>query len=138
MNRPSKDQYYIGIAERVLARGTCLRRNYGAVIVKDDEIVGTGYTGSSRGDMNCCDTGFCLREENNIAPGEHYELCHSVHAEANAIISAGRSRCLGATIYVVGKNAKTGDFISTIPCDMCMRLIKNAGIIKWIIPFDLE
>lgn len=134
MNRPNKNNYYLKIASVVLERGTCLRRNYGAVIVKDDQIVGTGYTGSPRGSVNCCDTGKCKRETLSIPSGERYELCESIHAELNAIIHAGRERCKDATIYVVGKDMKTGELISTPPCLMCQRAIVNAGIQFVVIP----
>ncbi len=130
MSRPSKTQYYLRITSEVLSRGTCLRRNYGAVIVNNDEIVGTGYTGAPRGDDNCCDTGVCERDRQGCKPGERYELCRSVHAEMNAIISAGRQRCIGASIYVVGKDEKTGELLSTFPCHLCHRVIKNSGIIS--------
>lgn len=132
--RPDKKEYYLKIASIVLERGTCLRRNYGAVIVKDDQIVATGYTGAPRGVANCCDRGTCKRAELAIPSGERYELCESVHAEMNAIIHAGRERCIGATIYVVGKDMSTGNLISTPPCDMCSRAIINAGIKSVIIP----
>lgn len=134
MTRPSKREYYLKIASAVLERGTCLRRNYGAVIVKDDQIVGTGYTGSPRDSVNCCDVGICKREQLNVPAGERYELCESVHAEMNAIIHAGRERCKGATIYVVGKDMKTGELISTPPCSLCRRAIINAGIAFVVIP----
>jgi len=130
MNRPTKDEYYLEIASVVLKRGTCLRRNYGAVIVKDDQIVGTGYTGSPRGSVNCCDTGKCLREEQNIPAGERYELCNSVHAETNAIMNAGRERCIGATLYLAGYDMKNKCEIRASPCLMCDRHIINAGIIR--------
>jgi len=126
--RLSKDDYYFKLASIVLERGTCLRRNYGAVIVKNDQIVSTGYTGSPRGGKNCCDVGACTRSALAIPQGERYELCESVHAELNAIIHAGRERCIDATIYVVGKDMSTGELISTPPCDMCRRAIINAGI----------
>lgn len=134
MNRPTKKDYYLHIASTILERGTCLRRNYGAVIVKDDQIVGTGYTGSPRGEANCCDRSICEREHLQVAPGERYELCRSVHAEMNAIISAGRTQCKGATIYVVGKDMKTGEPLSTPPCSLCQRVIINAGIESIVIP----
>lgn len=134
MNRPTKRDYYLKIASVVLERGTCIRRNYGAVIVKDDQIVGTGYTGSARGSINCCDTGKCIRESENIPQGQRYELCNSVHAEVNAIIAAGREKCIGATIYVVGKDMKTNELISVHPCQMCERAIINAGIAFVVIP----
>jgi dCMP deaminase len=126
--RINKDTYYLNIAAAVLERGTCLRRNYGAVIVKDDEIISTGYTGSPRGESNCCDTGMCKRQELNIPSGERYELCKSVHAEMNAIISASRKDMIGATLYLVGKEYD-GEYIKGAkPCKICERLIKNAGI----------
>ena len=90
MDRIDKINYYLEIADTVLKRGTCLRRNYGAVIVKNDEIISTGYTGAPRGRTNCIDLGFCAREKLNIKSGEKYELCRSVHAEQNAVISAAR------------------------------------------------
>jgi len=126
--RLSKNQYYLNIALAVSQRGTCIRRNYGAVIVLQDQIVGTGYTGSPRGRVNCCDTGKCLRNELNIPSGERYELCNSVHAEANAIISAGRDKCIGATLYLVGVNIDGSLIENPEPCQMCERLIINSGI----------
>lgn len=138
MYRPNKDDYYLEIASVVLKRGTCLRRNYGAVIVKDDQIVGTGYTGAPRGEPNCCDIGFCEREKQDVPTGERYELCKSIHAELNAIIHAGRERCKDATIYVVGKDMKEGILISTPPCLMCQRAIINAGIARIVIPSNKE
>jgi dCMP deaminase len=132
--RPDKTTYYLNIAKAVSARGTCLRRNYGAVIVKDDEIVGTGYTGAPRGERNCCDVKRCEREALGCKPGEHYELCRSVHAEMNAIISTGRQRCLGATIYIIGVNVKTGEWVANMPCQLCQRVITNAGISRVEIP----
>lgn len=126
-NRPSKDEYYIGIAERVLERSTCLRRKYGAVLVKNDEIVSTGYNGSPRGEANCCDIGVCEREKQNIPKGERYELCVAIHAEDNAITSAGRAKADGATLYIVGKNAD-GTLANPCPCKMCRRKIVNAAI----------
>lgn len=128
MNRITKHEYYLNIAAEILKRGTCLRRNYGAVIVNNDQIVGTGYTGSPRGEDNCCDVGVCERDRLQIKPGERYELCKSVHAEMNAIISAGRERTIGATIYIVGHDMKTDKMIATKPCLLCHRMIKNAGI----------
>jgi len=126
--RPSKDDYYLEIASVVAKRGTCLRRNYGAVIVNKDQIVSTGYTGAPRGILNCCDAGFCKRQKANVPAGERYELCESVHAEMNAAISAGRERCIGATIYVVGRDTETDTLLSTLPCLLCSRVIVNAGI----------
>ena len=129
MQRIDKQNYYLDIAESVLERGTCLRRNYGAIIVKNDEIVATGYTGAPRGRKNCDDMGFCMREHLQIPSGQRYELCRSVHAEANAIISAQRSDMIGANLYLAGKDVKTGAMIDyPESCSMCRRLIINAGI----------
>ncbi len=134
MARRDKINYYLDIAETVVARGTCLRRNFGAIIVKNDEIISTGYVGAPRGRQNCCDLGYCTREKLNVPRGERYELCRSVHAEANAIISAARSDMLGATLYLVGKEYATGDYVvNASPCAMCKRLIINAGIEKVIV-----
>ena len=131
MNRPSKDEYYLNAAEVILTRGTCLRRNHGAVIVNHDEIIATGYTGAPRGRRNCIEIGRCLRKENNIPSGQRYELCRSVHAEANAIISASRRDMIGATLYLVGKDFETGNIVYGVtPCEMCKRLIINAGIAR--------
>lgn len=129
MNRRDKVNYYLDIAETVLERGTCVRRNFGAIIVKNDEIVSTGYVGAPRGRANCSDLGYCTREKLNVPAGQRYELCRSVHAEANAIISASRKDMLGATIYLACHDAKTGELYGNVePCSMCKRLIINAGI----------
>ena len=125
--RESKQQYYLDIASAVAKRSTCLRRQYGAVIVKNDEIVATGYNGAPRGDTNCCDKGVCWRDENHIPHGEQYEKCVAVHAECNAIISASRNEMLGSTLYLYGY--EDGKPLSAPePCLICSRLIKNAGI----------
>ena len=129
MNRKDKINYYLAIADSVLQRSTCLRRKYGAIIVRNDEIISTGYNGAPRGRKNCVDLDYCKRDALNIPSGERYELCRSVHAEANAIISAARRDCIDATLYLAGRNAKTGDILSdTTPCSMCRRMIINAGI----------
>ena len=134
MNRTDKENYYLDIAETVLERGTCLRRNFGAIIVKHDEIVSSGYTGAPRGRKNCIDTGMCVRESLGIPRGERYELCRSVHAEANAIISASRRDMIGSTLYLVGRDMKTGNYVEhASPCSMCKRLIINAGITRVIV-----
>lgn len=134
MDRIDKTNYYLDIAQTVLKRSTCLRRHYGAIIVKNDEIVSTGYNGAPRGRINCNELGYCVREQLNIPSGERYELCRSVHAEANAIISASRSECIGATLYLAGQDAKTGALINnTTSCSMCRRNIINAGIAKVVI-----
>ena len=127
--RVDKTNYYLDIAETVLERGTCLRRNFGAIIVNNDEIISTGYVGAPRGRKNCCDLNYCMREKLNIPRGERYELCRSVHAEQNAIISASREKMLGATLYLVGKNYVDNTYVeSANPCALCKRMIINAGI----------
>ena len=127
MKRVDKINYYLDIAQTVAARGTCLRRNFGAIIVKNDEIISTGYVGAPRGRQNCCDLGYCTREKLNVPRGERYELCRSVHAEANAIISAPRSEMIGSTLYLVGLEYKDGSYVAQRqPCAMCKRLIINA------------
>ncbi|TCL72320.1 dCMP deaminase [Hydrogenispora ethanolica] len=132
--RPSKEEYYLNIASQVAERGTCLRRKFGAVIVNNDQIISTGYVGAPRGTINCCDLERCPREAAGIPPGERYELCRSVHAEANAIIHADRLEMIGATLYLACIDAKTGEFTpGTKPCRMCTRLIINAGIEKVVV-----
>jgi dCMP deaminase len=134
MDRRDKNNYYLDIAETVLERGTCLRRNFGSIIVKNDEIISSGYTGAPRGRKNCNELGFCMREKLNIPRGTNYELCRSVHSEANAIISASRRDMIGAVLYLVGKEVKTGEYVENAnSCTMCKRLIINAGIEKIII-----
>ena len=134
MKRIDKENYYLDIAETVLERSTCLRRCYGAIIVKNDEIVSTGYNGAPRGRKNCMDLGYCTREALNIPSGERYELCRSVHAEMNAIISAARRDTLGSTMYLAGRQAATGELLQhATSCTMCRRLIINAGIERMVI-----
>ena len=134
MKRIDKENYYLDIAETVLERSTCLRRCYGAIIVKNDEIVSTGYNGAPRGRKNCIDLGYCTREAMNIPSGERYELCRSVHAEMNAIISAARRDTLGSTLYLAGREAATGELLrQATSCSMCRRHIINAGIERVII-----
>lgn len=134
MNRRDKTNYYLDMAQVALERGTCLRRSFGAVIVKNDVIVSTGYNGAPRGRRNCSDLGRCTRETLRIPSGERYELCRSVHAEANAIISASRRDMIGASIYLVGRDARTGELLhDAMSCSMCKRQIINAGIDRVII-----
>lgn len=141
MERISKDEYYLNIALAVSKRSTCLKRHYGCVIVKDDVIVATGYNGSPRGAENCCDRGSCKRE--NAERYSDYTLCDSVHAEQNAIMMASREELLGATIYLACETSKHiynfdrtaytefwGIDKNPIPCPICERMIRNAGIIK--------
>ena len=133
-NRTSKQNYYLDIADSVLERSTCLRRKYGAIIVRNDEIISTGYNGAPRGRRNCSDLGRCTRETLRIPSGERYELCRSVHAEANAIISASRRDMLGASISLVGRAARTGDLLHHArSCTLSQRQIINAGIDRVII-----
>lgn len=132
--RIDKINYYLDIAEATLERGTCIRRNFGAIIVKNDEIISTGYVGAPRGRKNCCDLKYCMREKLNIPRGERYELCRSVHAEQNAIISAPRKDMIDATLYLVGKNYSDGEYVkNAMPCALCKRMIINAGIKEVII-----
>jgi len=129
LDRRDKQNYYLDIAETVLERGTCLRRNYGSIIVKNDEIISTGYTGAPRGRKNCIDLNSCIREELQVPRGTQYELCRSVHSEANAIISASRKDMIGAILYLVGRDAKTKEYVRDAnSCSMCKRLIINSGI----------
>jgi dCMP deaminase len=133
MDRRDKINYYLDIAETVLERGTCLRRKFGAIIVKNDQIVSTGYAGAPRGRKNCSDLGFCTREALNVPRGERYELCRSVHAEANAIIAAPRTEMIGATLYLAGRECSTGEYVqNACCCSMCKRMVINAGIEKVI------
>jgi len=133
MERISKINYYLDIAETVASRSTCLRKKYGAIIVKNDVIIATGYCGSPRGRENCCDRGTCIREDMNIPRGERYELCRSVHAEANAIIAASRDQMLDAIMYEVCVSPVTGEIVPDIDsCQMCKKLIINAGILRVI------
>lgn len=135
--RRDKHNYYLDIAESVLERGTCLRRKYGAIIVKNDQIISTGYAGAPRGRKNCSDLGWCRREKLNVPRGERYELCRSVHAEANAIISAPRENMIGSTLYLVGKECETGDYVKNGSCcSMCKRMVINAGIKNVVIRDD--
>ena len=132
--RRDKENYYLDIAQAVAGRGTCLSRNFGALIVKHAQLLSPGYLGAPRGRRNCCDLGTCLREKMNIPRGERYELCRSVHAEANAIIHASRSEMIGATLYLVGVNAQDGSLVPDAnACSMCKRMIINAGISRVII-----
>ena len=134
MERRDKINYYLDIAQVVAERGTCIRRNYGAIIVKNDEIISTGYVGAPRGRKNCSDIGTCIRQKLNIPRGERYEMCRSVHAEANAIISAKRSDMIGATLYLVGLEYETGEIVAnSCSCAMCKRMIINAGIERVVV-----
>ena len=134
MERISKENYYLDIAQTVLERATCLRRVKPAIIVKNDEIISTGYNGAPRGRANCVDMGYCSRAAMKVPRGERYELCRSVHAEANAIISASRRDMVGGTIYLVGRDARTGELLAdATSCLMCRRMVINAGLEKVVI-----
>ncbi len=139
MERRDKINYYLDLAEVVAHRSTCLRRHYGAVIVKNDEVISTGYVGAPRGRANCSDLGTCIRAELKIPRGERYELCRSVHAEANAIISASRRDMIGAYLFLTGLEADTGDYIkNSNSCSMCKRMIINSGIEKVYVRDDKD
>ena len=139
MERRDKINYYLDIAEVVSQRSTCLRRHYGAVIVKNDEVIATGYTGAPRGRKNCSDLGFCMREKLKVPRGERYELCRSVHAEQNAIISASREELIGSNIYLVGIETRDGSYVANAnSCAMCKRVIINAGVEKVYIRDDKD
>ena len=134
MERRDKINYYLDLADVVSQRGTCLRKRYGAVIVKNDEVISTGYVGSPRGRKNCSDLGYCIRQKMNIPRGERYELCRSVHAEANAIISASRDQMIHSTLYLSGREMDTGEYVRNANCcSMCKRMIINAGIDQVIV-----
>ena len=134
MERRDKNNYYLDIAQTVAERGTCLRRNYGAIIVKNDEIISTGYVGAPRGRKNCSDLGVCIRQQLEIPRGERYEMCRSVHAEANAIISASRNELIGSTLYLVGLEMSDGSIVKgSCCCSMCKRMVINAGIKEVVI-----
>jgi dCMP deaminase len=133
MERVSKHNYYLDIAQTVAERSTCLRKKYGAIIVKDDSIISTGYNGAPRGRQNCSDLNFCMREKLQIPRGERYEMCRAVHAEANAIIAASRDQMLGSTLYQSCVSPEDGSIVGNIcSCMMCKRMIINAGITKVI------
>ena len=138
-SRISKENYYLDIAQTVSERSTCLRRRFGAIIVKNDSIIATGYNGAPRGRKNCDDLGYCFREKLGIPRGERYEMCRSVHAEANAIIAAPREQMLGSTLYMVCTSPVDGSVMSgTSSCMMCKKLAINAGIEKLVVRDDAE
>lgn len=135
MNRPNKSEYYTEIAKAVAMRSTCLRRRFGAVIVKNDQIISTGYNGAPRQTTNCIDQGYCLRKEMKIPSGQNYELCRAVHAEMNAVIHASRLDMADADLYLVGIEVETGEHVPHVmPCLLCKRVIINAGISRVILP----
>jgi dCMP deaminase len=135
VTRPTKSQYYANIANAVAMRSTCLRRRFGAVIVKNDQIISTGYNGAPRQTTNCIELGYCFRQAKNIPPGQNYELCRAVHAEMNAVIHASRLDMAGADLYLMGVEAESGEMVSeVVPCLLCKRVIINAGISRVILP----
>ncbi len=135
MKRPTKSQYYVDIANAVAMRSTCLRRRFGAVIVKNDQIISTGYNGAPRQTTNCIELGYCFRQAQNIPHGQNYELCRAVHAEMNAVIHASRLDMVGADLYLMGVEAETGEMVSeVVPCLLCKRVIINAGIGRVVLP----
>jgi len=139
MSRPSKSEYYIGIARAVSERSTCLRRKFGAVIVKNEQIISTGYNGAPRKTLNCIDLGYCARKQLRIPAGQNYELCRAVHAEMNAVIHASRLEMTGADLYLTGFDIETGKPIpEPEPCMLCRRVIINAGIARVILPRESE
>ena len=127
--RVSKENYYLDIAQTVAERCTCMRKRYGAIIVKNDVILSTGYNGAPRGRQNCIDLAYCMRDKLNIPRGERYEMCRSVHSEANAIINASRDQMLGGTLYMVCTDPKDGSLVAGTN----RRMILNAGISKVVI-----
>ncbi len=133
--RVDKTNYYLDIAETVAERGTCMRKNYGCIIVKNDEIISTGYTGAPRGRKNCIDLGYCTKKK--IYPDVRhggYDACRSVHAEQNAIISAARKDMIGASLYLVGKRKDTNEYEEgSMCCQMCRKMIINSGIKEVIV-----
>ena len=138
--RIDKQNYYLDIAETVAGRGTCLRKNYGCIIVKNDEIIATGYTGAPRGRKNCIDLGYCTKKK--LLPEQRhggYDACRSVHSEQNAIISASREQMIGSTLYLVGYRTENHEYEEgAAPCLMCRKLIINAGIEKVIVRVDKQ
>ena len=134
INRVSKHNYYLDIAQTVSERSTCLRKRYGAIIVKNDSIISTGYNGAPRDRKNCSDLDFCMRNKLNIPRGERYEMCRSVHSEANAIIAASREQMIGSTLYMCCTDPQTNAIEGgTNSCMMCKRMILNAGIAQVVI-----
>jgi dCMP deaminase len=132
IKRPSWDEYWLDVAKSISKRATCLRRRFGVVIVKDNELLGTGYNGSPRGTPNCIDLNKCLRQKYNVPHDSNYNLCRSIHAEMNAILNS-REKLNGATLYMYGEYSDTDKISSSEPCTWCKRFIINAKIKKVII-----
>lgn len=131
MDRPDKTMYFLNIALAVAARSTCLRRKFGAVIVKGNTIVGTGYNGTAKGVVNCYEAG-CIKDILNLPQDRAYDLCPGVHAEENAIINSNRSDRIGAKLFIAGLDAD-GNYTRAIPCQRCKRKIINSEIEEVII-----
>ena len=128
--RTPKDLYYLGIAREVSTRSTCFRRMIGSLIVRDDQIISTGYVGAPRKTRDSLEHGFCLRDRLGIPHGQRYELCRSVHAEQNAIINAARAgvSLLGGDMYIYGSAPGDGGPINAIPCYICKKMLINCGL----------
>lgn len=131
--RISKIDTYLNCAETFALRSTCLKRKYGAVIVKDDVVISTGYNGSPRGYDNCCDLGSCPRIERNMHQGEGYGICRAIHAEMNALLNCSREQTIGADLYLAGVNPNDNSIHKAKPCPVCARNIIQAGINKVIL-----
>lgn len=131
MERPDKDTYYLLIAAAVSLRSTCLRRHYGAVLVKNDIIIAEGYNGSARGAVNCCDIGYCARMAANKPHNSSYDsTCPAVHAENNCLLSVNRSDAIGSILYLYGYDCTTGQVVDAVPCEMCQRLVQTCGVAR--------
>lgn len=146
--RMTKKEYYLGIAKAVAQRSTCLKRHYGCIIVKNDEVIATGYNGSPRGEENCCDRGTCGRLDKPHNSGDYSDCC-SVHAEQNAMLSASRKDMLGAVMYLYceemdgAENFLSGrvfwdEIKNPHPCPICYRMLKNSGIKKVVTSWEEE
>lgn len=126
--RISKTDTYLNVAEVFAYRSTCLKRKYGAVIVKNDVVLSTGYNGSPRGYDNCCDIGSCPRIRKNLHQGQGYDICRAIHAEQNALLNCSREQTLGADLYLAGVNPGDNSVHEAKPCPLCARMIIQAGI----------
>lgn len=126
--RISKINTYLNVAETFAYRSTCIKRKYGAVIVKDDVVISTGYNGSPRGFENCCDTGKCQRLAMDLHQGQGYDICRAIHAEQNALLNCSREQTMGADLYLAGVNPADNSVHQAKPCPLCARMIIQAGI----------
>jgi dCMP deaminase len=134
MDRPDKTMYFLKIALSVAARSTCLRRKFGAVIVKGNTIVGTGYNGTAKGVVNCYEVG-CIKDELELPQDRAYDLCPGVHAEENAIINSNRADRIGSKLFLAGFDAK-GNYTKAVPCQRCRRKIINSEIDEVVVLDD--